>query len=132
MDVARILIMHLKRLLAFGIVSASMIAMSACGSREIKKIEIPVPASNTQESLAEPTPIIVSIEPFAEAYEEPELMAEAIDYYAVEEVSRSASTTTATAPAPSVPQDELTEEAKKFFNPSGNHRTVTYFEGGDW
>ncbi|MBR6308611.1 MAG: hypothetical protein IKR39_08385 [Lachnospiraceae bacterium] len=109
--------MHLKRLLTLGIVSASMIAMSACGSREVKKIEIPVPASNTQESLAEPTPIIVSIEPLMEAYEEPELLAEAIDYYAVEEVSRSASTVPATNTPSRFPEDRLTPEAEALFGP---------------
>ena len=123
--------MHLKRLLTLGIVSASMIAMSACGSREIKKIEIPVPASNTQETLAEPTPIIVYVEPLMEAYEEPELLAEAIDYYAVEEVSRSASTTTASATPSAFPEDHLTPE---FYEAFGNVEidTTPYFEGGDW
>ena len=131
--------MHLKKLLALLLVSASLLSITACGRKEVVSIEIPKPSVTVLETVKPAEPVVVSVEPINEVKEEVEAMMpdSDLDYYGKVETEKNSYTTglptisedTSSATTSAFPEDNLTPEAEALF---GETWHVTYFEGGTW
>ena len=121
--------MRLKRLFTLSLITASLLTITACGRKEVAPLEVPTytPAP-VAETVTPAEPIVVSVEPLNKietAESELFIPDSDLDYYGKEVAKQRTTTSTPSA----VPQDELTDEAKALFNPSGEHRSISLHGG---
>ena len=119
--------MRLKRLFTLSLITASLLTITACGRKEVTPLEVPTYTPAPAVEITKPAaPVVVSVEPLYEPLEtaESDLCTSDLDYYGKEFVKQRSTTSTPS----DVPQDELTDEAKAFFNPSGEHRTINPYK----
>lgn len=127
--------MKRNELIRLGILTASMLTLTACGDKKLVKVDpLNQPIEQTDEVVKPAEPIVVSVEPIVEIDEDDNFEIDAdIDYYGKEE---------ATQPAPSTPNsgystvkdsddvDEDYSQPSQWAQPAGNGVPYTDRYGG--